>query len=535
MRRSLNAPTVLNIMITSYRVTWAAVEERVREFPDEARQVDEFSNTVLYNALSRRIDDYPPSDVVKAILRAYPEAVWMGLDVGKTPLIAACRRRASYEILSLLMNERPSVNKDRDALLAFWQSYCDVFGGEEELVEFCREALDLEASRIVVRLFHLLSYCSCRTQQLIPFRGLHTAAACSSDPAVHRYLLRAAPKEAKETDLAGDLPLHILCRNLEDKNQHDNQMVCLRELIEAFPEAVRLPGSRGDLPLHIAIKSGWSSLEIFTEVYPASMSIADGVEGFLPFQLAAVSDSPVNCIYRLLRDEPGLLHHRLINKRRTECVENFVVCEPEAAKATPVLLSAINGIDSQHNPGLWESFRAMLYRTCGVDPSYASWLSIHAVSSLPMCTVGLLEVLSMQSQEMNQIDDRGWSPLHHVASCGKKEMGLLKFDSTICDKNGDDNKLPCIARLRWLLQRIPQTCRVCDRAGQLPLHVAIQSQLPIVGLKIMYETWPEALMRRDGSNGLFPALTAATGQDASLETIYHVLLACPAVLSMRVG
>lgn len=101
------APSVLHVMVTSYQINnrWDVVERRINRYPEEARYIDEFGNTVLYNVLCRRVNSYPPSSTVRELVRAYPEAVWSGTienRVGNSPLHAACQRRAPYDILRIL-------------------------------------------------------------------------------------------------------------------------------------------------------------------------------------------------------------------------------------------------------------------------------------------------------------------------------------------------------------------------------------------------------------------------------------------------
>ena len=69
-------PTVLSILVSAYQVRWRKVEERLVTHPSEATQLDSSGFSVLYLALIRRPDDYPPFPIVRGILRAYPHAIW---------------------------------------------------------------------------------------------------------------------------------------------------------------------------------------------------------------------------------------------------------------------------------------------------------------------------------------------------------------------------------------------------------------------------------------------------------------------------
>lgn len=531
-RPSNETPTVLSIMVSSYQVQWRLVEGRIAAFPHEARYHDEHGRTVLYMALSRRLDDYPPVVVVKDLIRAYPEAVWHGIDKERSPLNAACWRRASYDILRLLMSERPSVKKDRIALLSFWRSYCDLFRGESQLVEFLRESQDLEALRIIVRLFHLLSYCTSREYQLKPFSGLCTVAASTHDIDLLRFMIERFPNSLRERTSKGRLPLHEFVEAHGTKHNWRKREASLNELIDGFPEALRSVDLNGDLPLHVAIKCGWRNLDTFIKRYPASVAQVDGSERLFPFQLAACCEygGDLVSIYNLLRCDPSVISCQLT-------LPSVVQTFNDGAKRPDAISDSLSGFDqpnsqllelletigSLQNEQMWRSLHAML-TSQGQTPK---WFSVHGASSVPMCPVGLLEVFNLRNNDIEAIDGYDWTPLHHAVSVGGTEEEIIGSRYRT-----EKIELPVIRRIRFLLKEIPDRIERRDSDGHLPLHIAAICGMPVEGLKLLVESWPAALTQRSATSRLFTALLAAESDNNSLDAVYYLLRADPNVINM---
>jgi hypothetical protein len=366
---------VLKDLVTAPRVRWAAVERRLKTHPNEAREFlfDSYhhnhdvstgrnanASTILYHVLCRNAENYPPVSVVRILIRCYPEALWIGWKDDKSPLHAACRRRAKYETLSLIMDGRPSVRSDGTALLAFWRSYSELFGGDSELVRFCREAQDLEASSIVVRLYHLLHYCT------------------------------SPPRACKPNEC-------------------------------------------------------------------------------LPMVAASSCDSPVD------------------------------------------FLSVSDGFHewTRHHDG-----------SC-----HTAWHAVNAAATFG--PVGLLE-LFIDHQPLNTcIDDNGWSALHCLASSGgTKGTDLERHHRS----HQHHYNVACVRKLQLLLSASPSLSRVSDHCQRLPIHVAAASGFPTEGLRILLESWHGSLLCRDGKDHLFPALIAAASEDAPLDSVFILLLACPQII-----
>jgi ankyrin repeat protein len=312
MRQQDNAPTDLALMISFYQVAWRVVRHRLaRPFGVyEAHQHDEHGCTVLYNALSRRVDDYPPLDVVQSLIRAYPEAVRMD-NSGRSPLEAACQRGASLDILQALMDVRPAVPQDHKAFIAFWNSYSELMGGE--LVEFLREG-GREAASVLFRLESLLMYCCQKSSTLL---SLHAAASLPMCPAgAMEALLFLNPKIVHYTDEEGRLPLHhaasIGKKEFAEPVNDDNHLPYtqrIRILLETDLSTSQRKDKKGFLPLHMAASSGLPTpgLKLFVEAWPdALFQRHDGL--FPAFLAAECAQSTLDEVYFLLLAAPDVLN-----------------------------------------------------------------------------------------------------------------------------------------------------------------------------------------------------------------------------------
>ena len=112
-----------------------------------------------------------------------------------------------------------------------------------------------------------------------------------------------------------------------------------------------------------------------------------------------------------------------------------------------------------------------------------------------------------------------------------------------------------------ILSNFPEACRITDRRCQLPLHLAIthvkeqqyyprpkkresqdssistndgQENYSIVPeeIKLLLESFPESLTRRDGITKLYPFLLAAEGSSADLDLTYFLLRRDPSLITV---
>jgi hypothetical protein len=445
----MSSPNALVEMVTAPRVRWDAVLQRLENHPEEARiqrpiqPGEEVSggrighdcpcasrSTVLHLALSRPYDSYyPATGVVEALVRACPEAAWIGISVDESPLHAACRRRATLGTLRVLMDARQSVPRhDSRALLAFWGSCSDLFGGDSELVRFCQEAHDREASSVLVRLYHLLRYCTDPPNAIESF-------STSVSPAL----------EAR-----------------------------IRHVLPDGPSEHTIDSREGSTQLDARNQSGVQARQHFCG----------------------------------LHDDGKWEEANLVESSGGQTRSNHEA-SPRAVPPGPLLLPATN----------------------------REWHAVNAAASLPFAPVGMLDLFLGESPLVARLDGNGWSALHHAAAIGNAELGDVGQNTHggVADDTAID-ELPCVGKVRRLIYREPRLCRLSDRVSmRLPIHIAAAVGLPFVALELLYREWPSALLRRDGREGLYPALLAAasSGDVTSLDCVYQLLLASPQVLHLR--
>jgi hypothetical protein len=161
-----------------------------------------------------------------------------------------------------------------------------------------------------------------------------------------------------------------------------------------------------------------------------------------------------------------------------------------------------------------------------------AWHAVNAASSLPRSApAGLVELFVHHQPLHTCFNDNGWSALHCLASAGRAKVSDGCDDS--CQQHHEEDA--CVQKLQLLLSVSPSLSRVPDCLQRLPIHVAAASGFPANGLRVLLESWPCSLLRRDGKDHLFPALVAAASQDTSLDSVFLLLLACPHVLSRNGG
>lgn len=199
------------------------VDAILEHFPDEARAVKEarLEERPLHAACAT---PNVQIEIIRALLRVFPEAVSIKTREGKTALhIAAANPTASPQVLSLLSNQHPEA-------------------------AFVRE----------------LRHDSLPLHYACAFR------ACLDSVEV---LLKHNPQAVQATDGKGNLPLHLACLY-----QAPEEVVEL--LSDLFPVALSLPDGKGRLPLHLATISAMpvSVVQRLLERFPQAVerAVPDG-------------------------------------------------------------------------------------------------------------------------------------------------------------------------------------------------------------------------------------------------------------------
>mmetsp|Transcript_14770 Transcript_14770/g.21096 ORF Transcript_14770/g.21096 Transcript_14770/m.21096 type:complete len:431 (+) Transcript_14770:208-1500(+) len=194
-----NEPTLLFSYIKFKR--WASVVKRCRSLGNEKSEagiwVVETNNdgSIRWKSLPlhQACENGAPSEVVKALLEAYPYAVQMKDSGGDLPLHLACRERASKAVLLTLLEADPKASKVADD------------EGRLPLHLACRQGADVEVIDQMLIYYHRAS----RIQDSYFLLPLHWACAQNANASIVKSLLRAHPHAVDEKDKWGRSALSL--------------------------------------------------------------------------------------------------------------------------------------------------------------------------------------------------------------------------------------------------------------------------------------------------------------------------------------
>lgn len=166
---------------------------------------------------------------------------------------------------------------------------------EESEEEFSDEAV-LPVLR-VVRFWHRMelwlraAYTGTLSTNEQPWSILHALAFAGGCPReVAQLAVALYPDQARTTDAAGNLPLHLLCSS--HRNDNDCELL-LQALLETHPESAKCVNQEGRLPLNVALargKHGTFIQRLITAEPLVLYGIRDRETGLPSFALAATSE-----------------------------------------------------------------------------------------------------------------------------------------------------------------------------------------------------------------------------------------------------
>jgi ankyrin repeat protein len=319
-------------------VDWSKIVRKVNKKPSVATYSDEIHRGMLLLHFVCAL--YPPLEVVETVLNANPRAVYhKSLTAGITPLMIACGRNASPEVIRLLLRQAKETIDIRDSsgyTAIHWACRADV--GKKVIrtllilnpqVATCRvQALDGRTSYTSgVTCLEILSqgrasnifspnqwdklcfilwarhYGTIVARSGQAFSTLHAVLALHCPKYIIEIALeRHGARSAGIRDKFGNLPLHYAVRI-------NSLGAILATLLQHFPHAASCPDSDGRLPLLVALKHGhtWQQgIRELYSLYPMAISMIDNETSLFPFSLAATC-SDVETIFCLLREHPQMI------------------------------------------------------------------------------------------------------------------------------------------------------------------------------------------------------------------------------------
>jgi hypothetical protein len=527
MRRSLQSqPTRLHHYLSDLQVNWYLVRNHIVNRPEEASSRSQHGATALYKALYRRVEDYPSTTIVDALLDAYPPAMWDCND-DQSPLKAACWRRASLSILQRLILCRPSRPNDLDALHALWKSYENLFG--DNLIPIILEG-SREGTDILVKMYTMLEYCTIQT--ISEYHNLHSVAA---NPSCSLEMLRLSysyfPDQIRQFDMNGRLPLHYLVDQSHESSGNqssssDENLLKVEQMLQWYPQAAMLweKVSRY-LPLHLAIMRGlpWNVIQLLVRAAPETITEGVGLTRLYPFQFAACSkDCSLTVVFELIKLQPCLLVDDIGPDREKN--DNKVLNKRDRNYAERVATQNLEGMLQQacrrDDTDFWKDLQSLL---CFRIPKRKDWYALHAAASMHNCPLGLLELTTILNRDELQLRDKNWNlPLHLILN----DFQLLQRD----DKPGQiiDQHEQSI-KIRIVMRYYPEAAMHRDLQGRLPLHMAIDAGYCWQSLRILLNGYPAAIGERN-NDGFYPFQIAALNPKSTLTEVYELLLAAPNLL-----
>ena len=321
------------------RVDWDQVQKIVSKKPSVAAYCDEARRGMLLLHFACAL--YPPLEVVEAIVLANPRALYhKSLSAEITPLMIACGRNASKEVIRLLLRSAKQTMYLKDS------------SGYSAIHWACREDVSKEVLRCLLIADPQIAHCradppngkASYTSGVTPMDILYQSRMANSFSdnqwdklcyvlwarkygtlvarsgqafsTLHAALSLRCPKDVIEIaleryggqyagvrDQFGNLPLHYAVK----LNSSGPPIVAT--LLQHFPQAASCSDAYGRLPLHVALKHGhtWSKgVAQLLLNYPPAIAVTDKETSLLPCALSA-SFCDVETTFCLLREYPQVI------------------------------------------------------------------------------------------------------------------------------------------------------------------------------------------------------------------------------------
>lgn len=301
-------------------------------------------NTPLHSAMREETD----LEALRAIIRAYPGALYMKTTYDDTPLHLACLRKLQPDLVTEIALasstglEKALANcngRISPMLIQNTAGQTPIGIAMEEYQQLCCQggSCGMQTNHMssdkkrsfdtVAALAKMLHYGPSEDNN----KGQSLVGACVAlhrkgariDPAFIHRALNLYPEEARVCDEHGDTPLHIEASIPVEKmslldssgpcsSSCHKRMSVLRKLLEIYPEATRLRNATGDFPLSLMIQNGrpWdSTFAMVFQTYPEAFHWVQNIDVRLnPLILARIANGcGADTLFALLRTRPEYL------------------------------------------------------------------------------------------------------------------------------------------------------------------------------------------------------------------------------------
>lgn len=441
-------------------------------------------NTALHIACSAP-ETMVPRNRLMQLLEANPSAASRVNNSNQTPLRLHCQRRnASVEVARILFEAHPDtiflLDNDGWAPLHYAAANTNV-----DLISYLLEA-NPEAARLKTSKGETALHLMCR-------QSTGTPPLSSIDK-----LLEADPDAVIQRDQEHlYTPLHLLCLAGSRVS-----IDVLHRLIQSNPQAAEIADADHYLPLHHACENGCDAnvVAALLEAYPSS-AYAMTRKQDSPLSLACTCNKSVETVQMLINANPSAL----VKKNDYGFAPLHCVCRAYQPRMGIVqaLLEA--------SP------------SCVALTTHAGETPIHMASSNSGAFVGVLQLLTMAQNGLQQNDNRkkqplvpetkamtnkvGNTPLHDACFRGApfehiETLAMSNPEWISVRNNGGYSPFQILCKNGRIDERIvntfsriggPEIFSVIDSTGNTPLHSAMRDDIDVATLKCLIRALPDSL------------------------------------------
>ena len=257
--------------------------------------------------------------------------------------------------------------------------------------------------------------------------------------------------------------LHIL---LQEYSQSASLLEIIEKVVEAWPKVLQLMNDNGDLPLHIACEhhAPLSIIQFLTEKYPAALT-AKGMCCKTPLHLVLQDQAGLDVLEYFCREKADLAY--VVERCGQREEQNNLFIEAFAWQAPIDYLK----IMVQYRPELMLNLNSK-----GIGSAERTTV-LHCACryEASQYQVDLIEwLLEVQPENASKADFYGATPLH-------------MFLRVLCFQAGDEDYASCQKILRLLISTCPESIKILDNSGRLPLDYLQEHTSPLKYLPYLVE------------------------------------------------
>jgi len=305
---------------------------------------------------------------------------------------------------------------------------------------------------------------------------------------VSKVSSKVGSKEVRHKDTDGLLPLHWACSG-------GPPVHAVQSLLDAYPEGSAEVDKEGSTALHFACHYG-ASVNVVSLLIEANASAAEQQDlyGRTPLHHAVEKSASLD-VLRVLADA---------NPEMT-----MMPCGPPSHKTqrgwqrrTPLFMvwaGALSAARYRRARGkAWDKATLLLEAAWAVHSPNRIHRMVHASVALDAFLPRdvLMHVINIHRHQLREADEDGCLPLA-IAAAATNHLAPERARELI----------------QLLIKEFPQAALVSDREGRFPLGHALASGKTLEsGVEELWRAAPDLLGRRDGIEGLFPALHSASSR-----------------------